>query len=144
MVIMKHTNSDLIERIEKATKDKKKLTHVTDKSKLSTEDKIKLSLCKHFIQYAVENRLRLKKFSEICKIPTTRLSEIMNYKINKFTVDKLLQNLSILADKDQRIREYLNLFEQVAELPAMKVADTKKISKGVRETSRSLMSEALL
>ena len=68
----------------------------------------------------------------------------MNYKINKFTVDKLLQNLSMLADKDQRIREYLNLFEQVAELPAMKVADTKKISKGVRDTSRTLLSEALI
>ena len=52
MVIMKYTNSDLIKRIEKATKDKKKLTHVTGKSQLSTEDKIKLSLCKHFVQYA--------------------------------------------------------------------------------------------
>lgn len=141
---MKYTNEQLVKRIEKATKDKKKLTHITDKSQLSTQDKIKMSLCKHFVQYAVENRLRLKAFSEFCKIPTTRLSEIMNYKFNKFTVDQLLKNLSILADKDVRVREYLNLFEQIAELPTMKVADTKKISKEVRQVSRSVILEATL
>lgn len=139
---MKYSNIELIKRIEKTTKDKKKLTHITDKSQLSTQDKVKLSLCKHFVQYAVENRLRLKSFSEICKIPTSRLSEIMNYKIDKFAVDQLLKNLSVLADKDVRIREYLNLFEQIAELPTMKVADTKRISKEVRRVSRSVMLEA--
>lgn len=141
---MKYTNEELIKRIEKATKDKKKLTHITDKSQLSIQDKIKLSLCRHFVQYAVENRLKLKTFAEVCKLPTTRLSEIVNYKINKFTVDQLLKNLSILADKDVRIREYLNLFEQVAELPTMKVADTKKISREVRQVSRSIAIEATL
>lgn len=141
---MKYSNDEIIKRIEKAIKDKKKLTHITDKSQLSTQDKIKLSLCKHFVQYAVENRLKLKVFSEVCKLPTTRLSEIMNYKINKFTVDQLLKNLSILADKDVRIREYLNLFEQVAELPTMKVSDTKKISREVRQVSRSIAIEATL
>jgi predicted XRE-type DNA-binding protein len=139
---MKYSNTDLIKRTEKASKDKKKLSHITDKSQLSTQDRIKLSLCKHFVQYAVENRLRLKSFSEVCKIPTTRLSEIMNYKISKFTVDQLLKNLSALADKDQKIREYLNLFEQVAELPTMKVADTKRISREVRIASKSVMAEA--
>lgn len=141
---MKYTNDEIIKRIEKAAKDKKKLTHITDKSQLSIQDKFKLSLCKHFVQYAVENRLRLKAFSEICKLPTTRLSEIMNYKINKFTVDQLLKNISILADKDVRIRAYLDLVEQVAELPTMKVSDTKKISSGVRQVSRSIAAEATL
>lgn len=141
---MKYTNDEIIKRIEKAKKDKKKLTHITDKSQLSTQDKVKLSLCKHFVQYAVENRLKLKDLSEICKLPTTRLSEMMNYKINKFTIDQLLKNLSILADKDQRIREYLNLFEQVAELPTMKVSDTKRVSKGVRQVSRAIGVEATL
>jgi predicted XRE-type DNA-binding protein len=135
---MKYTNQQVINRIEKAIKDKKKLTHITDKSQLSTQDKVKLSLCKHFVQYAVENRLKLKDFSEICKLPSTRLSEIMNYKISKFTVDQLLKNLSILAEKDQRIRAYLNLFEQVAELPTMKVADTKRISREVTSVSHSI------
>lgn len=141
---MKYTNEQLIKRIEKATKDKKKLTHVTDKTLLSTQDKVKLSLCKHFVQYAVENRLKLKDLSDLCKLPTTRLSEMMNYKISKFTVDQLLKNLSILADKDQRIRAYLNLFEQVAELPTMKVADTRRISREVTTVSRSIAVEASL
>jgi predicted XRE-type DNA-binding protein len=142
---MKHANDEIIKRIERAIKDKKKLTHITDKSLLSTQDKIKLSLCKHFVQYAVENRLKLKDFSEICKLDKTRLSEIMNYKINKFSVDQLLKNISVLAEKDARVREYLNLFEQVAEMPTMKVLETKKISKEMqRHVSRSMHTEARL
>lgn len=142
---MKYTNDEIIKRVDRAIKNSKKLTHITDKSSLSTQDKIKLSLCKHFVQYAVENRLKLKEFSLICKLEEPRLSEIMNYKINKFSVDQLLKNISVLAEKDARVREYLNLFEQVAEMPTMKVVDTKKISKEVqRHVSRSTHTEARL
>lgn len=134
---MSDTNDVIIKRINKAVKDKKKLTHIVDKSQLSTQDRVKWSLCRRFVQYGVENRLKLKEFSTLTKLPTSRLSEIMNYKINKFTVDQLLKNLSILAEKDQRIYEYIKLFEQVAELPTLKVADTRKISKSVREFSQA-------
>ena len=53
---MSYTNEELLKRIEKATKNKAKLTQITDKALLSTEDKMKLSLCKHFVQYANEKR----------------------------------------------------------------------------------------
>lgn len=134
---MSDTNDVIIRRINKAVKDKKKLTHFVDKSQLSTQDRVKWSLCRRFVQYAVENRLKLKEFSTLTKLPMSRLSEIMNYKINKFTVDQLLKNLSVLAEKDQRIYEYIKLFEQVAELPTLKVADTRKILKSVMEFSQA-------
>lgn len=133
---MSYTNSELIKIIEKAKKNKKNLTHITDKSKLSTEDKMKLSLCKHFVQFANKKRLRLKQISDITKIPITRLSEITNYKIIKFTVDQLIKNLSILGEHDRETREYLVFLESAAEIPTLRVADTKKLTRDLKEASR--------
>jgi len=56
---MSYSNEEIIKRVVKAKKNKRRLTHVTDKSSLSTEDKMKLSLCKHFVQFANSKRLRL-------------------------------------------------------------------------------------
>ncbi len=49
-------------------------------------------------------------------VPIQRLSEITNYKINKYTVDQLIENLSLLAEHDAQIREYLVFLEQATEL----------------------------
>src|SRR4051812_44745384 len=97
-------NKIMIEIIEKAKRDRKKLTHITDKSKLSTQDIVKLGLCRHFVQFAVTRRMKLSDISEMIDIPVTRLSEITNYKITKFTVDQLLKNLSLLAEHDAQIK----------------------------------------
>lgn len=133
---MNYSNAELIKTIEKAKKNQKNLTHITDKSKLSTEDKMKLSLCRHFIQFANNKRLTLKKISDMTKIPLPRLSEITNYKITKYTVDQLIKNLTILAEHDRQIQEYLVFLESAAELPTLKVADTRKLTRDVREASR--------
>ena len=133
---MTYSNNDLIKTIEKAKKNKKLLTHITDKSKLSTEDKMKLSLCKHFVQFANTKRLKLKDISQMTDIPITRLSEITNYKITKYTVDQLIKNLTTLAKHDAPLRQYLVFLEQAAELPALKVQQTKKLTNDLREASR--------
>src|SRR4051794_37580471 len=104
---MKYSNKEIIKRVEKATRLKKQLTHVTDKTKLSTEDKMKVSLCKHFVQFANIKHLKLKEVAHMMNVPIQRLSEITNYKINKFTVDQLIKNLSLLAEHDAQLREYL-------------------------------------
>lgn len=130
---MKYTNTQLLKIEEKAKKNRKKLTHITDKSKLTTEDKVKLGLCKHFIQFAVTKQLKVKDVAKMIDIKIPRLSEILNYKIDKFSVDFLLQHLSSLAEHDVQIKEYLNFFGQAAELPALSVAKTKKLMKDMRE-----------
>lgn len=137
-------NEQIIKRIEKAEKDKKVLTKITDKTKLSTHDKVKLSLCRHFVQYAVENKLKLKQLAKLCNIEPTRISEIVNYKISKFTVDQLLKDLTSLAKNDDKIKEYLKLFEQVAEVPTLKVDDTKKISERMHKAVRTFSKEISL
>ena len=132
---MSYSNKEIIKRVEKTKRHKKQLTHITDKSKLSTEDKMKLSLCKHFAQFANSKRLKLKDVAELIDIPIQRLSEITNYKINKFTVDQLLKNLSLLAERDAQVREYLVFLEQAAELPTLSVTETKRLTRDIREAA---------
>ena len=129
---MNYKNEDVLERINNAKKNQKKLTHVTDKSSLSVEDKVKMGLCKHFVQFANEKKLKSKELSVLTGIPTSRISEITNYKIKKFSVDQLLKNLTILGDHSPRIREYLVFIEKAIEVPALKVAETRKLTKGIR------------
>ncbi len=50
--------------------------------------------------------------SELTEIPVTRLSEMTNYKIKKFTVDQLLKNLTLLAAHDSAVRAYLSFLEE--------------------------------
>ncbi len=132
---MKHSNKEIIDIVEKAKKDRNRLTHITDKSKLSTQDIVKLGLCRHFVRFVVSRRYKLTDVSKMTRIPVTRLSEITNYKISKFTVDQLLKNLSVLAEHDPQIREYLVFFEKAAEMPALSVSKTKKLSKNIAEAS---------
>lgn len=134
---MKYSNTEFLKRIEKAEKNKKSLTHITDKSDLSSEDKIKLSLCKHFVQFANSKKMKMKEISDLTDIPTTRLSEITNYKIKNFTVDQLIKNLSVLAKHDRPIKAYLNFLEQAAELPTLKVTETNKLTEKLKKASKS-------
>ena len=132
---MDYTNEEMLKRIEKAKKNKKKLTHITNKSMLSTEDKMKISLCKHFVQFANEKRMKISEISKTSRIPTSRLSEITNYKINKFTVDQLIKNLNILAEDAPRLREYLLFIEQAVDVPTLKVTETRKLTRGLKEVT---------
>ena len=139
---MQYSNKEILMRIEKAKKSQKKLSHLTDKSTLSTEDKFKISLCKHFTQFAISKRMKLKEISKMTKIPITRLSEMANYKIKKFTVDQLLKNLSILATHNPQIREYLVFLGYAAEMPALTVIETKKLTKSLKEVSRTRLKSS--
>jgi len=130
-------NLELIKRIEKATKEKDTLTHISSKKELSTEDKFKIGLCRHFVQFAVAKKIKLKDLSELTEIPVTRLSEITNYKIKKFTVDQLLKNLTLLAAHDSAVRAYISFLEEAIGLPLLKTNETNKLTKKIRDVSSS-------
>ncbi len=139
---MRYSNAEIIKRVAKAKKEKRHLTHITDKTALSTEDKVKLSLCRHFVQFANSKRLKLKQIANMMGVPIQRLSEITNYKINKFTVDQLLKNLTLLAEHNAEIKEYLNFLESAAELPTLKITETRKLMKSLKQASRHGFSHA--
>lgn len=130
-------NDEVIKRIEKATKEKTKLTHITNKNALSTEDKFKIGLCRHFVQFANAKKMKLKELSELTSIPDTRLSEITNYKIKKFTVDQLLKNLTLLAIHDNAVKAYLVFLEEAIELPLLKSSETKKLTEYIRDATNT-------
>lgn len=135
---MKLSNEQLIKIEENAKKNKKKLTLISDKTNLTADDRFKMGLCKQFVRFTVINKMKLKDVASLTGVPITRMSEITNYKISKFSVDQLLRNLSALSEHDAQIRAYIELLESVAEMPAPKVATSKRLSKGIKEASVQL------
>lgn len=128
---MEYTNKQISEIEESVKKRSKTLVHITDKRKFSTEDKIKFGLCQHFVQFKVTHGMTLKKMAGLMDVPTTRLSEITNYKFQTYTVDNLINYLEKLAEHDNQIKEYLHFFSRVAEMRVPTIAQSKKLSKVV-------------
>ncbi len=124
---MSYKNEDVLERIKDSKKSK--LPHITGKSSLSIEDRVKVSLCKHFVCFANEKKMKSKDLSDLTGISTGLLSEITNYQIKKFSIDILLKNLTILGAHSPRIREYLVFIEKAIKTPALKVTETRKLIK---------------
>ena len=137
---MSEKNKAMLKRITNALAKKDKLTHITDKSLLSHPDKMKMALCKHFVEYAVVNKIKTKDLSKKLKIPPSRLSEITNYKIKKYTVDQLMKYLAVLAEHEPKIEAYLNILGQSAELPTMNLTNSKKLTKEIKKYSYSGLS----
>lgn len=114
---------------------KRQLTTITDKSQLSTEDKFKISLCKFFIQYLNENKMKPIELHVQTGIEQSRISEILHYKITKFTIDKLLSWLHLLSEHSPKIREHLLFWEEAMNVPMMSVKETKELTRTIRKIS---------
>jgi predicted XRE-type DNA-binding protein len=128
-------NNEMIKIISEAEKKarKKQLTHISNKESLSTEDKFKISLCAHFVQYLVENRLKPTELHKKTGIEKTRLSEILHYKINNFTIDKLLVFLNVLAEHSSKIREHVHFLEATMNMPVMTVRESRALTKSLKK-----------
>jgi predicted XRE-type DNA-binding protein len=107
---------------------KGELPKLTDKAKLSTEDIFKISLCKLFVQFMNQNKIKPTQLHELTGIEKTRISEIINYKVTKFKIDQLIKNLGVLAKFSPEIKEHLIYLESMIAMPLKKVAETKKIT----------------
>jgi hypothetical protein len=68
-------------------------------------------------------------------IEQSRISEILHYKISKFTIDKLLTWLHRLAEYSPKIREHLLFLEEAMNVPMMSVKETKELTKSIRKIS---------
>lgn len=129
---MSQSNSEILKRIAGAKRKRQSLTHITDKSSFSREDRLKMNLCKPFVQFLNSEGMSLKKLSKLLKIPTPRLSEITNYKFRQFTVDKLVKNLELLSKHSSEVKAFLELFEQASESPDLGVTETRRFTKELR------------
>ena len=95
----------------------------------SFEEQMKYSLCKLFVRFVVKNDIKAIELAEMIKLPKTRISDIMNYKTEKYTVDRLLSYAWKLAEVDAPTRGHLHLMFEVLSGPVRSVKDTKKIEK---------------
>jgi predicted XRE-type DNA-binding protein len=132
---MELTNTEILKLVEKAKKNKKDYVHITDKSKLSLEDKMKMGLCKHFVRYLNEKKIKTSDLAKLLHITQPRVSEIVHYKITKFSLEQLIKNLVKLSEHAPRIREYLHMMEEVTELPAAQVtvSEIKGLTRDISE-----------
>lgn len=131
------SNEEVLDIIKEAKSKAKRrqLTTISDKSQLSTEDKFKISLCKFFIQYLNEHKMKPRELYELTGIEQSRISEILHYKITKFTIDKLLSWLNILAEHSPKIREHLHFLEEAMNMPIQSVKKTKKLTSDIKKVA---------
>ncbi len=54
-------------------------------------DKLKYVLCQKFVVYLQKNKISQAELAKKLDMDTARLNEIVKYKINLFTVDKLIE-----------------------------------------------------
>ena len=128
------TNAEMVEIIKEAKANARKglVTKITDKKNLTTEDKFKMSLCRLFVRYANQHRLTTTEMHKLTGIEMSRLSEILHYKVKKFTIDRLLIYLNVLAKHSNRIKAHVQLLEQAMNLPVQTLQDTKKMCKEMK------------
>jgi predicted XRE-type DNA-binding protein len=65
-------------------------SHLLPKNASKT-DKLKYVLCQKFVVYILEHQISQADLARKLKMDTARLNEIVKYKIDLFTVDKLLE-----------------------------------------------------
>ena len=118
---------DFIDQVEKKAK-LGKIPRALPKD-ASLEEKMKYSLCKLFVRFILKNDILAVDLSEMLKLPKTRISDIMNYKTEKYTVDRLLSYAWKLAEVDAPTKEHLHLMFEVLSGPVRSVKETKKIER---------------
>ena len=64
------------------------------------EEQMKHALCKLFVMYMHRKKVKASELKNILKIPKTRISDIVNYKTNNYTIDRLLSYAKKLSEID--------------------------------------------
>ena len=59
-------------------------------------DRAKYDVCRQLLIYMHKKGIKQKELAAILKVPETRISEIVHYKISKFTLDKLISYYEVI------------------------------------------------
>ena len=71
-------------------------TFILDRKNANAVDKIKYDLCREFVVYMIANKITQVELAEKLGIDKARVNKIVKYRIEHFTIDKLLSFLSII------------------------------------------------
>lgn len=117
----------VLDKIEKKAK-KGKIPKLLPKN-ASFDDRMKFSLCKLFVRFVLKSGKKAANLSELIQVPKTRLSDILNYKTESYSVDRLLNFAMKLAEIDPPTKEHLNLMFGILNSPVRSVRESKQIEK---------------
>jgi predicted XRE-type DNA-binding protein len=76
-------------------------TFVLDRKNASAVDKIKYDLCREFVIYMISNKISQVELAERLDIDKARVNKIIKYRIEVFTIDKLLSLLNIIKPSSE-------------------------------------------
>jgi len=76
-------------------------TFVLDRKNASPVDKIKYDLCREFVIYMVSNKISQVELADRLGIDKARVNKIIKYRIDVFTIDKLLGLLNIIKPSSE-------------------------------------------
>ena len=76
-------------------------TFVLDRKNASAVDKIKYDLCREFVIYMISNKISQVDLAERLDIDKARVNKIIKYRIEVFTIDKLLSLLNIIKPSSE-------------------------------------------
>lgn len=86
-----------LERVKKKLKNVEPTPVLT--SSASVADQLKFALCKEFVVYLRTHKMTQLELAQELGVDPARISEIVKYKINLFTADRLLELLEQLYPK---------------------------------------------
>lgn len=76
-------------------------TFILDRKNASAVDKIKYDLCREFVIYMISNNISQVELADRLDIDKARVNKIIKYRIEVFTIDKLLSLLNIIKPSSE-------------------------------------------
>lgn len=76
-------------------------TFILDRKNASAVDKIKYDLCREFVIYMISNNMSQVDLADKLGVDKARVNKIVKYRIEFFTIDKLLSLLNIIKPSSE-------------------------------------------
>ena len=127
-----NSNSRMVKIIQESERVHAKGLITTLNKPLSAEDRIKKSLCKIMVEYLIEHDLQAKDLVGLLAINKARVSEILNYKYGRFSIDKLVHYVDQIGRVDKVVALRMALFSDILEVRGA-WKDLKRIERTVSE-----------
>lgn len=91
------------EQIQKVLKELENAepSFILDRDNASAVDKIKYDLCREFVVYMVSSKISQVELAEKLGVDKARVNKIVKYRIEYFTIDKLLTLLNVIKPSSE-------------------------------------------
>src|SRR5690606_41764101 len=95
--MVKRPTPEQLKELDTLVKGNRYSTFIPDTAPLP--DRFKRDLCSEIVKYTLKNKLKQKELAKMLGIDEARASEVLHYKIHKFSADKLISMVEALYPK---------------------------------------------